>query len=432
MKYKFLIFVAGIFCFITSSSYQQEMTDVNIRVFPVNHALNIPIDQLPVHPYSDEYVASIGENEHLHPDLGTEWDGSPIGIPYNVVGAGHPLRPITFVSWPDESDPGLWPIPQEPCIETVFDWRTESNGDRHMLIVDTANHILYETGRTFGNASGTVWEGSCGAVFHLNSNELRPETWTSADAAGLPIFPLLIRYDEVEQAVQKGGEIPHAIRFTTDTTQRAYVWPARHYASPYTDPKYPPMGMRFRLKAGFDISGFSPQVQAILRTFKKYGIIVSDNGSNWFIQGTHDDRWDDEKLGELKSIEGYNFEAVDISPWLNSPQFDPNSAAVPTEGVVGLDIREDVSKELIVHQNYPNPFASTTTISYEISRQGNVRISIHNLMGQEVAFIKEENESSGIHFIHLETQTCHLGSGMYYCRVQYEDSFQQVKLIKLD
>jgi hypothetical protein len=357
------------------------------------------------------YVRSIGENEHLHPDFGTDWNGYPIGIPYNVVGAVQPLVPITFVSWPDESDPGPWPIPQEPFVETVSDWREVSNGDRHMLIVDTVNLVLYETGRTFGNASGTEWEGSCGAVFDLNSNDLRPETWTSADAAGLPVFPLLIRYDEVERAVQTGGEIPHVIRFTTDTTQHAYTWPARHHASPYTDPKYPPMGTRFRLKADFDISGFTPRVQAILRTFKKYGIIMADNGSNWYIQGTHDDRWDDGEIGALKSIDGYNFEAVDISSWLNSPRFDPNSAAVPDVVITKVEDQKS-NEEPVFLQCYPNPVSSTFSIKYKVTGNTNVKLQITEVTGRVIKVLVNQFQYKGEY--ETECNTLKLQKGIYF------------------
>jgi hypothetical protein len=419
MKHKLLSSAGILFNILINVAYPQPMTDVNIQVFPENHALNTPIDQLPVHPNSNLYIESIGRYAHLHPDFGTEWNSAPIGIPYNVVGDGQPLLPITFVSWPEESDAGPWPIPQDPYIETVFDWRENSNGDRHMLIVDTANLMLYETGRTFGNASGTAWEGSCGAVFNLNSNELRPDTWTSADAAGLPIFPLLIRYDEVEHAVQTGGEIPHAIRFTVDTSQQAYVWPARHYASPYTDSKYPPMGMRFRLKAEFDISGFSPRVQAILRTFKKYGIIVSDNGSGWFIQGAYDERWNDEELGELKSIEGSNFEAVDISPWLNSPEFDPNSAAVPQQGVVGIEYQNENNRKLILYQNYPNPFFETTTIAYNLTSSLDIRLEIFNLTGTKLLTFQVANQPAGNHKFTMNMSD--FPEGIYFYRLITQD-----------
>ena len=429
---KALFAIQILFCFLSVIS-AQNMTDVNIQVFPTNHALNTPIDQLPVHPNSDMYVESIGIDENLHPDFGTQWNNGgtmqPIGIPYNVVGAGQAFIPITFVIWPDESDPGPWPIPQEPFIETVFDWRTESNGDRHMLIVDTGNYMLYETGRTLGNASGTAWEGSCGASFNLNSNELRTDTWTSADAAGLPLFPLLVRYDEVEKAVATGGEIPHAIRFTTDTTQKAYVWPARHYASPYTDIKYPPMGMRFRLKANFDISGFSPRVQAILRTFKKYGIIVADNGANWFISGTHDDRWNDDEVGELKSIPGSNFEAVDIQPWLNSPEFNPNSAAVPASGVVSNQDLTFNSFNITLSQNYPNPARTITNINYSISDDCEVSLIIRDILGNEKVVISNENHQKGNYSTKINVSD--FSAGIYYYSLYASGEMKTGKMIIL-
>ncbi|MCX7725578.1 MAG: hypothetical protein N2053_01885, partial [Chitinispirillaceae bacterium] len=227
------------------------MPDYNGMVFPPDHVLNMSIDSLPVHPNSDNYIASIGANTSLHPDFGTEWENQPIGIPYNLVGKDQPLVPITF-DYEDESDPGPWPIPQNPLIETVFDWRDETDGDRHLLIIDTSNGKLYEAFYVFGNSSGTEWTAGSGAIFDLKGYTLRPAGWTSADAAGLPIFPLLVRYDEVERALASDGVIHHAIRFTAAKTQKAYIWPARHYASNSTDKNLPPMGLRVRLKKDFD------------------------------------------------------------------------------------------------------------------------------------------------------------------------------------
>jgi hypothetical protein len=310
-----------------------EMSDYTGQVFPPEHALNTRIDSLPVHPNSDNFITSIGANTALHPDFGTAWDDGgtlrQMGIPCNVVGADQPKVPITWTLYGNESDPGPWPIPQNPSIETVFDWRETDDGDRHMLIIDSSARILYETGNVYGNEDGTEWDGGCGAVFDLASCALRTDEWTSADAAGLPIFPLLIRYDEVERALEGGGELPHAIRFTVQRSQRAYIWPARHYASSSTDQNRPPMGLRFRLKADYNVSGYSLRMQVVLRTFKKYGIIVADNGSSWYFQGTHDDRWDDEEISTLKRLRGSDFEAVDISEWFDRPGFDTNSAAVP-------------------------------------------------------------------------------------------------------
>jgi hypothetical protein len=211
------------------------------------------------------------------------------------VGSNQSLLPVTF-QYNTESDPGPYPIPSQPLIE--------SGSDRHILIIDTVGLILYELYNAAHAAKG--WTAGSGAVFDLTSNALRPDYWTSADAAGLPIFPGLVRYEEV---VEK-GEIDHALRFTVSNTRNSFVHPATHAASDLEDASYPPMGMRVRLKAGFDISRFSPHVQVILTALKKYGMFVADNGSNWYISGAPDSRWNDDELGELKSIAGSNFEVV--------------------------------------------------------------------------------------------------------------------------
>jgi|GEM_PF-1188877 len=425
---------------ITANAATQPMTDYTGPVFPPNHALNTPIDDLPVHPNSKNFIISIGDNTALHPDFGTVWDDDgtlrQIGIPYNVVGAGQPLVPITFVSYPEESDPGPWPIPQNPYIETVFDWRDTESGDRHMLIVDSSSHILYETGGVYGNATGTAWEGGCGAVFDLDSYDLRPEKWTSADAAGLPIFPLLIRYDEVERALATGGEIPHPIRFTVENTQRAYIWPARHYASSSTDPDNPPMGLRFRLKANTDISGFSPQMQVILRTMKKYGLIVADNGGNWFFQGTHDDRWDGDDINTLKNLHGRDFEAVDISTWTQRPGFDSNSAAIPPLSNTPIYVPDD--KEVTsdnLFQNCPNPFYSYTTIPFYLPAAENINLKIYDFTGREVIMLASKLRPEGINTLVWDGRNASgqpVTSGVYFYRLQHEDGSSNImKMIRL-
>jgi hypothetical protein len=215
----------------------------------------------------------------------------------------------------DESDPGPYPIPPDAPIEGG----TGSDGDRHVLVVERDKCVLYELFYAWPQNGGSSWQAGSGAEFDLSSNALRPSGWTSADAAGLPILPGLVRYDEVA-----AGEIRHALRFTAPQTRRDYIWPARHYASDLTAANYPPMGQRFRLKAGFDLSGFSPEVQVILRALKKYGMFLADNGSGWYISGAHDPRWDDEVLGELKQLRGTDFEAVDES----SLMVNPNSGQV--------------------------------------------------------------------------------------------------------
>ena len=219
-------------------------------------------------------------------------------------GVGQPdAVPVSF-TWPDESDPGPYPIPPNPPIEGGPD----SDGDRHVLVIDRDNCTLYELFAAVPQNGGASWTAGSGAVFDLSSNALRPDTWTSADAAGLPILAGLVRYDEVAS-----GEINHALRFTAPQTRRAYVWPARHYASSLTGLNYPPMGQRFRLKASVDIAGFAPEVQVILRALKKYGMMLADNGSAWFLSGVPDERWNNDNLQQLRRLTGLAFEAVDGS-----------------------------------------------------------------------------------------------------------------------
>lgn len=274
------------------------------RLFPADNPWNQDISGLPVDPNSNNLIASIGLNTGLHPDFGTFWAGAPIGIPYVVVSGTQTKVPINFTAYGDESDPGPYPVPSNAPIEGG----PNANGDRHVLVVDRDNWKLYELYRAFPVGGGTSWRADSGAIFDLNSNALRPAGWTSADAAGLPIFPGLVRYDEVFE--QK--EITHALRFTAQLTRRAYVYPARHFASSNTSPNLPPMGMRVRLKASFDVSKFSPAMQVILNALKKYGMILADNGSNWYVSGAHDTRWNDEELNTLKAIRGSDFEVVQM------------------------------------------------------------------------------------------------------------------------
>jgi len=224
-----------------------------------------------------------------------------------TVPGTQPKLPVIFL-YDDESDPGPYPIPPNPPIEG----NPDGDGDRHILIVDQDNCLLYELYAAHEESDG--WYAGSGAIFDLHDYVLRPDGWTSADAAGLAILPGLVRYEEIA-----AGEIKHAIRFTVEQTQRAYVWHARHYASSLTGSQYPPMGQRFRLKASFDITGFSPEVQVILQAMKTYGLILADNGSNWFISGAPDERWDNDILRELRQVEGINFEAVDVSSLMVDP-----------------------------------------------------------------------------------------------------------------
>jgi hypothetical protein len=289
-------------------------TAVSCPVFPANNIWNTPIDALPVHPNSAAYVNTIGAGDNLHPDFGAGlWQGAPIGIPYVEVPGSQPKVSVSF-TYDDESDPGPYPIPADAPIEGG----SNSDGDRHVIVIDRDNCLLYELFYAWPQPDGS-WTAGSGAIFDLNSNALRPDGWTSADAAGLPIFPGLARYDEVI-----AGAINHALRFTAPQTQRAYVWPARHFASDLTGAQYPPMGVRFRLKASYDISGYSPDAQVILQALKTYGMILADNGSPWFLSGAPDDRWDNDVLNELKQVQGADFEAVDVS----SLMVDPDSGEV--------------------------------------------------------------------------------------------------------
>jgi hypothetical protein len=277
------------------------------RPFPAGNSWNQDISSLPVDPLSGAYIATIGEHP-LHPDFGTVWNGVPMGIPYVVVSGDSPKTKITF-EYSGESDIVLYPIPQNPPIEGG----SSSDGDRHILMVDRDNLLLYELYAAYPNSDGT-WRAGSGAVFNLSSNALRPAGWTSADAAGLPIFPGLVRYDEVAGQ----GEVRHALRFTIPKTRKAYVCPARHYASSLTESKYLPMGARLRLKASFDVSGFSKNDQVILNAMKKYGLILADNGGPMFVTGAPDSRWNDEELNALKRVKTSDFEVV-LMPLVTVP-----------------------------------------------------------------------------------------------------------------
>lgn len=278
-------------------------------IFPADNLWNTPVDRLPVHPKSDAWINSIGRDEGFHMDFGSgEWDGGPIGIPYNVV-HGNTTQKLTLdFDYADESDAGPYPIPPNPNIEY--------GSDHHILIVDSDTCRLYEI--YDASFDGGQWHGGSGAIWDLNSNALRPAGWTSADAAGLPILPGLVRYDEVA-----AGEIKHALRFTAEETN-GYIWPARHLTSDdNAPPEVPPMGARFRLKASFDISSYPPQLQVTLQAMKTYGIVLADNGSNWYVSGAPDERWDNDMLHLLNDVTGDDFEAVDTSVM----RVDPNSGA---------------------------------------------------------------------------------------------------------
>ena len=288
-------------------------------VYPADHIWNTPVDTLPVHARSAAYVASIGAGTQMHADFGSGlWEGGPIGIPFVVVAADQPAVAIVFTAYGDESDAGPYAVPPDAPIEGG----DAATGDRHVLVVQQGACTLYELYKADPQADGS-WEAESGAVYPLNSYALRPAGWTSADAAGLPILPGLVRYDEVA-----AGEIAHALRFTAPRTQRAYVWPARHFASSSSDPDLPPMGQRFRLRADFPEDNFAPEVVVILRALKRYGMMLADNGSAWYLSGAPDARWDNSVLRQLRRVTGADFEAVDVT----SLQLHPDSGQVRPPG----------------------------------------------------------------------------------------------------
>jgi len=272
------------------------------RIFPANNHWNLRVDKLPVLPNSDAMVRGIGADDTLHPDFGSgTYEGAPIGIPYTTVSKKRRRVKVAF-EYADESDRGPYPIPPKAPIEGG----PGSDGDRHVIVVDRDRCVLYELYAAYPQNGGASWRAGSGAIFSLRSNKVRPAGWTSADAAGLPILPGLARYEEV-----KAGKIDHALRFTVSRSRRAYIYPARHFASSNSDPDLPAMGQRLRLKASFDTSGYPRQARVVLNALKRYGMIVADNGSDWYISGAPSKGWDNDQLNALKRVEGSNFEVVD-------------------------------------------------------------------------------------------------------------------------
>jgi hypothetical protein len=274
------------------------------RIFPANNHWNLRVDKLPVLPNSDAMVRGIGADDTLHPDFGSGlYEGRPIGIPYTTVSKSQKRVNVSF-EYDDESDRGPYPIPRNAPIEGG----ASSDGDRHVIVVDRDRCRLYELFAAYPQNGGASWRAGSGAIYNLKSNKVRPAGWTSADAAGLPILPGLALYEDV-----KRGKINHALRFTVSRSRRAYIYPARHFASSNTDPNLPAMGQRLRLKASFDTSGYPRQARIVLNALKRYGMIVADNGSDWFISGAPSKGWDNDQLNSLKRVEGSNFEVVDTS-----------------------------------------------------------------------------------------------------------------------
>jgi hypothetical protein len=341
---------------LAADAYGQQMIG-SCPVLPADNIWNTPVDTLPVLTNSASMVNTIGASRGFHADFGAGmWDGGPIGIPFITVPGTQTKYPASFL-YADESDAGPYAIPLNAPIEGG----SASTGDRHAIAIDTDNCRLYELYRAFPQTAS--WNADSGAIFDLRSNALRPETWTSADAAGLPIMPGLVTYDEVLT-----GEIRHAIRFTVPQTRREYVWPARHYASTLLGSQYPRMGERFRLKASFDITPYPQEVQVILRAMKKYGIMLADNGSAWYISGKPDPRWNDNNLRAFANLLGSNFEAVDTTVLL----IDPNSGAAKQNGVTVTVSPSSAA----VHVGYEQVFTATVT-----GAQGGVTWSVNNIAG---------------------------------------------------
>lgn len=283
---------------------------VDCPLFPPDSIWNTPVDSLPVDAQSDAYIASIGPDTGMHADFGSGlYEGLPLGIPFVRVPANQPPMAIRF-EVAEESDSGPYPVPLDAPVEGG----SCGTGDRHVIVVQEETCQLYEIYDASPQLDGS-WQAFGGARFDLASHALRPVEWTSADAAGLPILPGLVRYEEIA-----AGVIPHALRFTASLTREEYVWPARHQAGASTDANVSPMGQRFRLKAGVDIGAFSPTNQIILQALKTYGMLLADNGSDWFLSGVPDDRWDNDDLHEIQDlILGSDFEAVDCSSLIADP-----------------------------------------------------------------------------------------------------------------
>ncbi len=319
-----LLFLAA----VTIAEAQTAPTIGGCTVFPSDNVWNTRIATLPVDPSSSIYVNTEGGiATPLHPDFGTVWNGAPNGLPFSIVPASQPLAPIVFTAYGSESDPGPYPVPANAPIEGG----SSSTGDRHVLVVQSGTCKLYELFSAYPQSDGS-WQAASGAIFDLTKDgPLRPAGWTSTDAAGLPITPALVRYDEVQQAIATDGVLHHALRFTVAHSRAQYLWPARHYASTSTSPAYLPMGQRFRLKASVNTSVYpgtntavSSINRVILETLQQYGMFVADNGGSFFVSGVPDTRWDDGDLHNLTYYKASDFEAVDES----SLEADPNSGAV--------------------------------------------------------------------------------------------------------
>ncbi len=277
------------------------VSEYGCPMFPDDNSLNEEVAGLPQNPKSQQYVEAIGLTAHLHPDFG---NNPAYGIPYVVVGPSQPKVPIKFTAYRSESDPGPYPVPLNAPIEGGG---RKGRGDKHVLVLHEETCMDYELYKA--SQKGAGWKAQSGAVFNLRSDALRPEGWTSADAAGLPILPLLVRYPEVA-----AGAIDHALRVTVPSSQAGYIHPATHFASSSSAANLPPMGLRLRLQASYPLNSFSGQALVIMEALKRYGLIVADNGSPWYITGAPSPSWNEASLEQLKSVPGSAFEAVETGP----------------------------------------------------------------------------------------------------------------------
>ncbi len=326
---------------------------IEVPFFTPSSPWNTDVSGYRVSPLSATYLESIGLDTEVHADFGTVWAGAPNGIPYILVPGTQPRIPVSFY-YADESDPGPYPIPADAPVEGGAD----GTGDRHVLALDVDDRVLYELYDARYNAEAGRWDAGSGAIWDLKTDSYRPAGWTSADAAGLPILPGLVRYDEVQR-----GEITHALRFTVSQTQRAYLFPASHFASYSSNPALPPMGMRVRLRADYDISGFPAEVQVILRALKKYGMIVADNGGPLYISGAPDPRWNDEALHAISLVQGRDFEVVDASAGPTAP---PVVAPSAPRVLLGGNARIRAGRRLDRQVRFTDPGGSgwTATVNY--------------------------------------------------------------------
>lgn len=290
--------------FAAAAIAQPKVKNTKCTVFPANNAWNQRVDQLPVATDSNALVRSIGSDSNAHADFGSgKWDGGPIGIPYVVVSGKQKKVRVSF-EYADESDRVRYPVPKNAPIEGG----RNADGDRHVIMIDKSKCKLYELYAAYPKNGGKSWTAGSGAIWSLKSNKLRPSGWTSADAAGLPIYPGLARYDEVAK-----GEIAHALRFTAPRTRKEFVYPARHQAGSSNDPDLPPMGARLRLKSSVNIASFPKQSRVVLTALRRYGMILADNGSPWYVSGAPHRRWDNDDLRSLGDLSGSDFEVVDTS-----------------------------------------------------------------------------------------------------------------------